>query len=91
MLIGGLLVGINGGMAVMVYPVYFVEIATADKKGMFGASCQLGFNLGTCLALLIGLDTILGKVDLWPWAIALQIPFNFLHLLMIYFSVESPS
>lgn len=91
MAVGSLLVGINGGAAVMIYPVYLVEIAPESKKGMFGASCQLGFNIGTSFSLFVGLEWILGKVDCWSWAIAAQIPLGFLHLVLIYFSVESPA
>ena len=89
--IGSLFVGLNGGSTVMIYPVYFVEIAPDSKKGLFGASFMLGCNIGTSFALFVGLEWILGKVDTWPWAIAVQIPFNFLHLVLIYFSVESPT
>ena len=90
MLLGRLLIGITNGAGVMIYPLYLVEIAPESKKSMFGASFQLGLNIGVSISLFIGLEWIGGTVTRWPWALATQVLPNLLHLISLYFAVESP-
>ncbi|XP_053983411.1 solute carrier family 2, facilitated glucose transporter member 1-like isoform X2 [Hylaeus volcanicus] len=74
LLVGRLIVGLSGGVATCVVPMYMAEIAPLRLRGAVGVLCQLGLTCGVFLGQIAGLDTVLGTETSWPFMLGLFIP-----------------
>ncbi|XP_076757739.1 solute carrier family 2, facilitated glucose transporter member 3 isoform X1 [Xylocopa sonorina] len=75
LLLGGrLIVGLSGGFATSVVPMYMAEIAPLRLRGAVGVLCQLGITCGVFLGQIAGLDTVLGTENSWHYMLGAFIP-----------------
>lgn len=90
LLIGRLIVGLSGGLATSLLPMYMTEIAPLRLRGAVGVLCQLGITCGVFLGQVAGLNTVLGTKEHWHIMLA---AFSFLcatALLLTFALPESP-
>lgn len=45
-------------------PMYLLELAPADKSGVFGVVFTIGLNFGVLFSQFLGLENILGKLTI---------------------------
>ncbi|XP_076168288.1 solute carrier family 2, facilitated glucose transporter member 5 isoform X2 [Ptiloglossa arizonensis] len=74
LLAGRLSVGLAGGFATCVVPMYMAEIAPLRLRGAVGVLCQLGVTCGVFLGQIAGLDTVLGTANSWQYMLGSFIP-----------------
>ncbi|XP_031849287.1 solute carrier family 2, facilitated glucose transporter member 3 isoform X2 [Nomia melanderi] len=74
LLAGRLVVGLSGGCATCIVPMYMAEIAPLRLRGAVGVLCQLGVTCGVFLGQIAGLNTVLGTVNSWHYMLAAFVP-----------------
>jgi len=91
MLIAGrLVIGINSGLNAGLAPMYLSEIAPTSLRGALGTVYQLIITLSILISQLLGMSSVLGTEDGWPWLLAITaIPAVF-QLATLPFCPESP-
>ncbi|XP_066599868.1 solute carrier family 2, facilitated glucose transporter member 1-like isoform X2 [Prorops nasuta] len=89
-LLGRLIVGLSGGLATSLLPMYMTEVAPIKLRGAVGVLCQLGITCGVLLGQIAGLDTVLGTKDTWPIMLASFSPLCFLAVIITFALPESP-
>lgn len=74
-----------------VCPLYLSEIPPIRLRGLTGTINALAMCVGNLVTNILGLPSILGKDDLWPYLLAfgLIIP-ALVHFVGLPFCVESP-
>ncbi|XP_076291750.1 solute carrier family 2, facilitated glucose transporter member 3 isoform X2 [Lasioglossum baleicum] len=82
LLAGRLVVGLSGGFATSIVPMYMAEIAPLRLGGAVGVICQLGVTCGVFLGQLAGLKTVLGTEDSWHYMLAAFVPLCVLALIL---------
>lgn len=90
LLIGRLIVGLSGGLATSLLPMYLSELSPLKLRGTLGVVCQLGITIGVLLGQIVSLDTVLGTVSLWSYMLAAFSPLCILSLLLTPILPESP-
>ncbi|XP_033218937.1 solute carrier family 2, facilitated glucose transporter member 1-like isoform X2 [Belonocnema kinseyi] len=90
LLAGRLIVGLSGGLATSLLPMYMTELAPLRLRGAVGVLCQLGITTGVLLGQIVGLDTILGTEKLWSYMLAAFLPLCVLALPLTLVLPESP-
>ncbi|XP_011497494.1 PREDICTED: solute carrier family 2, facilitated glucose transporter member 1-like isoform X2 [Ceratosolen solmsi marchali] len=89
-LLGRLFVGLSGGLATSLLPVYMTEIAPIRLRGAVGVLCQLGITCGVLLGQVAGLDSVLGTKYYWNYMLAAFAPLCTMGLILTFFLPESP-
>ncbi|XP_043798874.1 solute carrier family 2, facilitated glucose transporter member 1-like isoform X2 [Apis laboriosa] len=74
LLIGRLIVGLSGGFATCLVPMYMTEIAPLRLRGAVGVICQLGISCGVFLGQIAGLNTVLGTENSWHYMLGAFVP-----------------
>ncbi|KAK1124960.1 hypothetical protein K0M31_006304 [Melipona bicolor] len=74
LLAGRFFVGLSGGFATSVVPMYMSEIAPLRLRGAVGVICQLGITCGVFLGQIAGLNTVLGTQSSWHYMLGAFIP-----------------
>ncbi|XP_012169380.1 solute carrier family 2, facilitated glucose transporter member 3 isoform X2 [Bombus terrestris] len=74
LLAGRLVVGLSGGFATSIVPMYMSEIAPLRLRGAVGVICQLGITCGVFLGQIAGLDTVLGTENSWHYMLGAFVP-----------------
>ncbi|XP_043498940.1 solute carrier family 2, facilitated glucose transporter member 1-like isoform X1 [Polistes fuscatus] len=90
LLAGRLIVGLSGGLATSLLPMYMTEIAPLKLRGAVGVLCQLGITSGVFLAQIVGLDTVLGTEENWHIMLAAVAILCAIALLITFILPESP-
>ncbi len=70
LLAGRFFVGIASGMAAGFTPMYLTEIAPSELKGAVGTVYQLILTISISIAQILGLSSLLGRNELWPFLLA---------------------
>lgn len=68
--------GINSGAA----PLYLMEIAPTSLRGFAGVFNQLAINIGILVSQILGLDSVMGTKDLWPYDLGKYKQYLFFYL-----------
>jgi SP family facilitated glucose transporter-like MFS transporter 3 len=89
-LLGRLFVGLSGGLATSLLPIYMTEIAPIRLRGAVGVLCQLGITCGVLLGQIAGLDSVLGTKYYWNYMLAAFVPLCLMALFLTFFLPESP-
>ncbi|XP_045123524.1 solute carrier family 2, facilitated glucose transporter member 5-like isoform X2 [Portunus trituberculatus] len=67
LVIGRFMSGFCTGLATCIVPTYLSEVAPAELKGVMGVVFPLGLTTGILLSQVLGLDSILGTENGWPF------------------------
>lgn len=91
MLIAGrLLVGICAGINSGAAPLYLMEIAPTSLRGFAGVFNQLAINIGILVSQILGLDSVMGTEDLWPYDLGATVVPIVIMLCSLPWCPESP-
>ncbi|XP_060800342.1 solute carrier family 2, facilitated glucose transporter member 1 [Amyelois transitella] len=91
MLIAGrLLVGLAGGLTTSIVPMYLAELAPLSLTGTMGVACPMGVNLGVLVGQVMGLRSILGGADDWPYLLSVYALLVIFCLPVLFMLPESP-
>lgn len=85
-----MILGLSGGLATSLLPMYLSELSPLKLRGTLGVVCQLGITIGVLLGQIVSLDTVLGTVSLWSYMLAAFSPLCILSLLLTPILPESP-
>jgi len=83
-------IGLSGGLATCLLPMYMTEIAPLKLRGAVGVLCQLGITCGVLMGQIAGLDTVLGTPESWHIMLASFLPLCLAALLLTIVLPESP-
>nr|XP_012594879.2 solute carrier family 2, facilitated glucose transporter member 9-like [Microcebus murinus] len=72
LIVGRLLMGIDGGIALSVLPMYLSEISPKEIRGSLGQVTAIFICVGVFTGQLLGLPELLGKVSVAPRASVLR-------------------
>ncbi|KMQ94292.1 solute carrier family facilitated glucose transporter member 5, partial [Lasius niger] len=89
-LIARMIVGLSGGLATALLPMYMTEIAPLKLRGAVGVLCQLGITCGVLIGQIVGLKTVLGTPESWHIMLASFSPLCGVALLVTIVLPESP-
>lgn len=89
-LIARVFVGVSGGLATSLLPMYMTEIAPLKLRGAVGVLCQLGITCGVLMGQIAGLKTVLGTPESWHIMLASFSPLCIAALLVTIALPESP-
>ena len=90
LLLGRILVGISAGLFTGLSPLYVAEIAPINIRGAMGTVNQLGVTTGIFMAMVLGLENVLGGDDTWPVLLAFTALPALLQCLILPFMPETP-
>merc|ERR1719273_2584070 len=68
---GLLVIGINSGLNAGLAPMYLSEISPTALRGALGTVYQLIITLSILLSQVLGMNSVLGTEDGWPWLLAI--------------------
>jgi len=83
-------VGLSGGLATSLLPMYMTEIAPLKLRGAVGVLCQLGITCGVLIGQIAGLETVLGTPESWHIMLGAFSPLCIAALLLTMVLPESP-
>lgn len=90
LILGRLLIGVNSGLNAGLVPLYLSEISPVSIRGSIGTVYQLVITVTILLSQLLGLSSVLGTEDGWPWLLALTAAPAVLQCLTLPLCPESP-
>ncbi|XP_063869011.1 solute carrier family 2, facilitated glucose transporter member 3-like isoform X1 [Scylla paramamosain] len=90
LVIGRFMSGLYTGLATCIVPTYLSEVAPAELKGVMGVVFPLGMTTGVVLSQVLGLDSILGTENGWPFLLGAFIVLVVLAILAHPALPESP-
>lgn len=83
-------VGLSGGLATSLLPMYLTEIAPLKLRGAVGVLCQLGITCGVLMGQVAGLNNVLGTSEAWNIMLASFVPLCVGALFLTIVLPESP-
>ncbi|XP_072751731.1 solute carrier family 2, facilitated glucose transporter member 5 isoform X2 [Anoplolepis gracilipes] len=89
-LLARVFVGLSGGLATALLPMYMTEIAPLKLRGAVGVLCQLGITCGVLIGQIAGLETVLGTPESWHIMLAAFSPLCVVALFVTIVLPESP-
>lgn len=66
LIIGRFIVGLYSGLSTGFVPMYVGEVSPTALRGALGTLHQLGIVIGILIAMVFGLEAVMGNDDLWP-------------------------
>ena len=81
--------GINNGANTVLCPTYLAEIAPKSIRGGIGALFQLSVISGVVISFVLGLESLLGNADNWPYLFSVVIVFGLIQVRNTTFSTCS--
>eukprot|EP00051_Salpingoeca_urceolata_P007901 m.101574 g.101574 ORF g.101574 m.101574 type:complete len:490 (-) comp15465_c0_seq4:19-1488(-) len=91
MLIAGrFVVGIGGGAATVVVPMYLAEVSPVEVRGAVGVLNQLAITSGILISQILGLEELLGTEQRWRFLLGMQIVPAVIQLVLLWFCPQSP-
>ena len=84
------LAGFASGVFTSLVPLYVSEIAPIYLRGSAATSCNLTCSIGTLMAMILGLNGVLGRPDMWPYVLFVPVVPAILQLVFMPFMPESP-
>ncbi|CAH2232980.1 jg8297 [Pararge aegeria aegeria] len=90
LLFGRLLVGLSGGLTTSIVPMYLTELSPAALTGAMGVACPMGVNVGVFVGQFMGLDSILGGENDWPYLLSVYALLVIVSLPVLCILPESP-
>uniref|UniRef100_A0A3Q3VTJ2 Solute carrier family 2, facilitated glucose transporter member 5 n=1 Tax=Mola mola TaxID=94237 RepID=A0A3Q3VTJ2_MOLML len=84
------LVGMNAGVSMNVQPMYFGESAPKHLRGAVAFSSAVFTAFGIFLGQVVGLTSVLGTEQLWPYLLASNALPGLIQLLTLPWFPESP-
>ncbi|XP_053625183.1 solute carrier family 2, facilitated glucose transporter member 1-like isoform X2 [Plodia interpunctella] len=90
LVLGRLLVGLAGGLTTSIVPMYLAELAPPTLTGPMGVACPMGVNVGVLVGQVMGLRSILGGDDVWPYLLSVYALLVIFCLPVLCILPESP-
>ncbi|KAJ6659374.1 hypothetical protein lerEdw1_019106 [Lerista edwardsae] len=89
-ILGRLIMGIDGGIALSALPMYLSEISPKQIRGSLGQITAILICVGVFTGQVLGLPEIFGKESLWPYLFGMIIVPSVIQVLVLPFLPESP-
>ncbi|XP_021947982.1 solute carrier family 2, facilitated glucose transporter member 1 isoform X3 [Folsomia candida] len=91
MLIAGrFFIGFNSGLNAGLAPMYLAEISPMHLRGAVGTMYQLVVTISILVSQILGLESLLGTENKWPWLLAATIIPAFFQICTLPLCPESP-
>uniref|UniRef100_A0A2R5LM20 Putative sugar transporter n=1 Tax=Ornithodoros turicata TaxID=34597 RepID=A0A2R5LM20_9ACAR len=90
LIIGRFFVGINSGLNAGLAPMYLTEISPLHIRGSVGTIYQLVVTISILVSNILGLSSILGTEDRWPYLFAMTLAPSIFMLATMPLCPESP-
>lgn len=90
LIIGRFFIGISAGVAAGLTPMYLSEISPEAVRGAVGTVYQLVITSSILLSQILGLESVLGSQNLWPYLLAATAVPGVIQVLLLPFCPESP-
>ncbi|XP_017826160.4 solute carrier family 2, facilitated glucose transporter member 9 isoform X1 [Callithrix jacchus] len=90
LIVGRFIMGINGGIALSVLPMYLSEISPKQIRGSLGQVTAIFICIGVFTGQLLGLPELLGKESTWPYLFGVIVVPAVVQLLSLPFLPDSP-
>nr|CAB3266209.1 solute carrier family 2, facilitated glucose transporter member 5-like [Phallusia mammillata] len=89
-IVGRFFIGVFAGLATGIVPMYIGEISPKEWRGAIGVLNQLLITIGILFAQLLGLESMLGTQQMWPYLLAFTCIPSVLQMISIPFMPKSP-
>merc|ERR1712004_771530 len=90
LILGRLIIGINAGLNAGLAPMYLAEISPTSLRGALGTVYQLIITMSILLSQVLGMGSLLGTPDGWPWLLAITAVPAIFQIATLPFCPESP-
>lgn len=90
LIIGRFFVGINSGLNAGLAPMYLTEISPLHIRGSVGTIYQLVVTISILVSNILGLSSVLGTEDRWPYLFAMTLAPTIFMLATMPLCPESP-
>ncbi|XP_004847344.1 solute carrier family 2, facilitated glucose transporter member 9 isoform X2 [Heterocephalus glaber] len=90
LIVGRFVMGVDGGIALSVLPMYLKEISPKEIRGSLGQVTAIFICVGVFTGQLLGLPELLGKESTWPYLFGVIVVPAFVQLVSLPFLPESP-
>jgi len=90
LIFGRLLIGLNAGLNAGLAPLYLNEISPVNLRGALGTIYQLVITISIFLSNLLGVPSLFGTTDLWPFLFAIPLLPAAFMLITLPHCCESP-
>ena len=87
---GRLFIGVNAGLNAGLAPMYLAEISPMHLRGAVGTVYQLVITISILVAQVLGMSSLMGTKELWPWLFCLTVVPAIIQLVTLPFCPESP-
>ncbi|XP_004715195.1 solute carrier family 2, facilitated glucose transporter member 9 [Echinops telfairi] len=90
LIVGRFIMGVDGGIALSVLPMYLSEISPKEIRGSLGQVTAIFICIGVFIGQLLGLPELLGKESTWPYLFGVIVVPALVQLVSLPFLPESP-
>ncbi|KAM9087817.1 solute carrier family 2, facilitated glucose transporter member 9 isoform 1-T1 [Megaptera novaeangliae] len=90
LIMGRFIMGVDGGIALSVLPMYLNEISPKEIRGSLGQVTAIFICIGVFTGQLLGLPELLGKESTWPYLFGVIAVPVLVQLVSLPFLPESP-